>query len=89
MSNKSFYWDKFGESSTFWSLSRQGVNRLLMGNGVGIGLGPEWKKTKNCGNFYNYRWTFLDNEQNRADTVKHIQHICLPMCHNPDLERPF
>lgn len=46
MSSKSFHWDKFGESSTFWSLSQQGVNRMLMGNGVGLGLGPEWKKKK-------------------------------------------
>lgn len=29
---------------------------------------------------------FIDNEQNRACTIEHIQHICLPVCHNPDQE---
>lgn len=42
MNNKIFHWDKFGESSTYWSLAQQGVNRTLMG----IGLGPGWKKKK-------------------------------------------
>jgi len=38
MSSKSLHWDRFGESSTFWSLSQQGFNKTSMGIRVGIGL---------------------------------------------------
>lgn len=42
MSSRCLHWGKFGESSTFWPLSQQRVNRMLMG----VGLGPEWRGKK-------------------------------------------